>query len=110
MKLLFDQNLSPALVRRLADVYPDSAHVLDAGLDKADDQGIWRFARQYGFAIVSKDGDFRQLSFLIGAPPKVIWVRLGNCTTRGIEAALRSRRDELHEFDSADEAAFLILV
>ena len=110
MKLLFDQNLSPALVRRLADVYPDSAHVLDAGLDKADDQGIWRFARQHGFAIVSKDGDFRQLSFLIGAPPKVIWVRLGNCTTRDIEAALRSRRDELHEFDSADEAAFLILV
>ena len=88
MKLFFDQNLSPALVRRLADVYPDSAHVLDAGLDKADDRAVWRFARQHGFAIVSKDGDFRQLSFLIGAPPKIIWVRLGNCTTRDIEAVI----------------------
>ena len=33
MKLLFDQNLSPCLARRLADLYPDSAHVSEVGLD-----------------------------------------------------------------------------
>ena len=56
MKLLFDQNLSPKLVNRLADLFPDSTHVQSAGLDCADDNQIWEHARLNGFAIVSKDG------------------------------------------------------
>jgi len=32
MKLLFDQNLSFRLVRKLADVYPDCQHVRNIGL------------------------------------------------------------------------------
>ena len=109
MKLLFDQNLSPRLVQLLAGVYPGSAHVMDIGLSAADDRAIWAFARERGFAIVSKDGDFRQLSFLAGPPPKVIWVRLGNCTTDDIVTALRQRADDLQEFASAPEADFLIV-
>ncbi|MFN2406960.1 MAG: hypothetical protein ABR594_12965 [Pyrinomonadaceae bacterium] len=27
---------------------------------------------------MSKDSDMHQRSFLLGAPPKVVWVRLGN--------------------------------
>lgn len=37
MKLLFDQNLSPRLVDRLADLYPHAAHVDILGLGEADD-------------------------------------------------------------------------
>ena len=51
MKLLFDRNLSPRLVRLLAGVYPDSAHVMDVGLSAADDRAIWTFARERGFAM-----------------------------------------------------------
>ena len=107
MRLLFDQNLSPGLVQLLADIYPNSAHVMDAALDQAEDRDVWTFAQEHGFTIVSKDGDFRQLSFLLGAPPKVIWVRLGNCTTRDIETALRSSRVQLRDFDASEEAALL---
>ena len=32
MKLLFDQNLSPKLVNRLADLFPGSGHVQSVGL------------------------------------------------------------------------------
>ena len=46
MKLLFDQNLSPRLVQRLAGIYPDFAHVMDIGLSAADDRTIWAFARE----------------------------------------------------------------
>ena len=53
MRLLFDQNLSPRLVSLLADLYPDSAHVLDVGLGEADDRAVWTFAGENGFAIVS---------------------------------------------------------
>ena len=109
MRLLFDQNLSPKLVQLLADIYPDSAHVLDIGMSDADDRAVWTFAGENGFAIVSKDGDFRQFSFLAGAPPKVVWVRLGNCSTVDIVAALRRRAGELHDFDAAKEAALLII-
>ena len=33
MKLLFDENLSYKLVRLLADLFPDSVHVRDVGLE-----------------------------------------------------------------------------
>src|SRR5712692_6503846 len=70
MKLLFDHNLSYKLVGRLADLFPDAAHVRNVHLHEADDPTVWEYARANGFAIVSKDEDFHQLSFLYGAPPK----------------------------------------
>ena len=51
-----------------------------AGLASATDGDVWRHAREHGFAAVSKDPDFRQLAFLHGPPPKVIWVRIGNAS------------------------------
>jgi Domain of unknown function (DUF5615) len=65
VRLLFDQNLSRRLVRLLADVYPDSKHVAEVHLDAADDRAVWEFAKERGLTIVSKDADFRQLSFLL---------------------------------------------
>lgn len=81
MRLLLDQNLSFTLVQALADLYPDSAHVREVGLERADDDQVWRYAATRGLAIVSKDSDFRQMSFVRGHPPKVIWIRRGNCST-----------------------------
>ena len=91
MKLLFDQNLSPWLCRILADRFPGAIHVREAGLIEAADATIWRYAAQHGLAIVTKDADFRQGSFLQGHPPKTVWVRLGNCSTKSVEALLRRR-------------------
>ncbi|GAB4428475.1 MAG: DUF5615 family PIN-like protein [Anaerolineae bacterium] len=89
MKLLLDQNLSPRLVRRLSDLYPGSTHVSTVGLDRASDKEVWDFAHQNDFLIVTKDVDFSELSLLIGFPPKVIWIRRGNCSTSDIETILR---------------------
>jgi predicted nuclease of predicted toxin-antitoxin system len=109
MKLLFDHNLSYKLIARLADLFPDAEHVRNANLHEADDRTVWEYARANGFAIVSKDEDFHQLSFLYGAPPKVVWVRLGNCTTTDIEQALRRHHADLSNFDANEEGAFLIV-
>ena len=81
MKLLFDQNLSPKLAKRLADLFADSSHVQSEGLDCASDDQVWEHARLNGFAIVSKDADFNNLNVVRGSPPKVIWLVLGNCAT-----------------------------
>jgi predicted nuclease of predicted toxin-antitoxin system len=75
MKLLFDQNLSPRLVNRLADLHPDSQHVSFIGLDQADDRGVWTYANQYNFTVVTRDSDFGELTVLKEFPPKVIWIR-----------------------------------
>ena len=79
MRLLLDQNLSPRLLPALADLFPDSTHVREVGLKAAADHAVWQYAAQHGFAIVSKDADFHERSFLLGQPPKVIWIRRGNC-------------------------------
>ncbi|MGI8553012.1 MAG: DUF5615 family PIN-like protein [Dehalococcoidia bacterium] len=89
MKLLFDQNLSPRLVEWLADLFPGSSHVSFVGLDRARDTELRADARANGFMIVTKDADFSELAIVRGFPPKVIWLRLGNCTNRQVEQVLR---------------------
>lgn len=109
MKLLFDQNISHRLVSVLAGEYPESVHVRDIGLSAADDQAVWSYAAQNGLTIVSKDSDFQQRSLLYGHPPKVVWVRLGNCTTVAIAALLRARHSDVLAFEADITAAFLVL-
>jgi predicted nuclease of predicted toxin-antitoxin system len=109
MKLLFDHNLSHRLVRSLADTYPDSAHIRDIGLKTADDETIWNYAARHGLIIVSKDADFHQRSFVLGPPPKVIWIRLGNCRTTDIEELLRAQAEAVRTFLRDEEASFFAL-
>lgn len=109
MKLLFDQNLSPRLVRRLADIYAGSAHVREVGLRDAADSAIWDYAKLNGFAIVSKDSDFQQRSLLYGSPPKFIWLRVGNCPVKTVEDLLRKHSIAIHTFDLDDTKAHLML-
>lgn len=89
MKLLFDENLSPQLPRRLAELFPGSLHVRDIGMKATDDPVVWDYAKAHGFVIVSKDADMHDLSLVFGNPPKVVWVRLGNCSTRQVADLLR---------------------
>jgi predicted nuclease of predicted toxin-antitoxin system len=109
MRLLFDQNLSYRLVALVANEYPNAIHVRDIGLSTADDQVVWSYAAENGLTIVSKDADFQQRALLYGQPPKVIWIRLGNCTTAAIAVLLRSRHDDVTAFEADPTAAFLVL-
>ena len=109
MKLLFDENLARDLVGRLVDVFPASQHVTSLGLDRASDQEVWDYASVHEFTIVSKDADFNQLSFLHGAPPRVVWLRIGNCTTDEIEQILRKRTADIVAFEADDEASVLVI-
>ena len=99
MKLLFDHNLSPKLIQTLADVYPDSEHVFHVKLHESPDSELWEYAKQNDFCIVTKDVDFSELSLLKGFPPKVIWIRTGNCLTAEIEKLLREKAEEIKNLD-----------
>lgn len=110
MKLLFDQNISPRLVQRLAAEYPDSAHVSMCGLDQASDNEVWDYARDHGFVIVTKDADFSDLSVLLGFPPKVVWLRLRNCPTSDIETILRVHQSTLEALEHDPNTGIVELV
>lgn len=110
MKLLFDQNLSPSLATRLADVFPESAHVREVGLARATDELVWRYALERGFAIVTKDSDFQERSQIAGSAPRVVWVRRGNCSTHDIEAMLRTHALRIAALEQENEPGFLILL
>ena len=107
--LLFDENLAARLVAELAKLYPGCTNVAEQGLASGSDRAIWQYARDHGLIIVSKDEDFQRLSVLYGAPPKVIWIRLGNCSTADIARLLSDRRSEIDRFAADEEAAFLAL-
>ncbi len=109
MKLLFDENLSPVLPVALSDCFGESLHVRDVGLVSASDAEVWEYAARQQLAIVTKDSDFRQRSFLRGHPPKVIWIALGNCSTKMVEIALRQGLAEVGEFLADRLKSFLVL-
>jgi len=110
VKLLFDQNLSYRLVNALALEYPGSTHVRLIRLEKALDGVVWEYAKANGFVIVSKDADFHQRSFLFGHPPKVVWIRRGNCSTAIIEAMLREHWADVVTFSASEQGSFLALL
>ena len=89
MKLLLDENLSRKLVVRLAELYPESAHVGEVDMLESPDREIWEFAKARGFVIASTDSDFYELATTIGPPPKVVWLRRWTHPTRDAERVLR---------------------
>jgi len=97
------------LINRLADVFAQAAHIRDFNLERADDEAVWNFASQHDFVIVSKDSDFRQRSFLRGAPPKIIWLNVGNCPTSRIEEVIRQFSAQIDAFVKDDSTSFLEL-
>lgn len=107
MRLLFDENLSPKMVAGLGDVFPGSAHVDRAGLGGGSDIEVWRYAKENGFIIVSKDADFYEHSLLHGHPPKVIWIRRGNCTNRQLQLILRNKASVIAELCEANDVSLL---
>jgi predicted nuclease of predicted toxin-antitoxin system len=109
VKLLLDENISPRLAGVLADIYPGSAHVHSCGLGSADDLAVWQYAKDNSFTIVSKDSDFQERSVVVGAPPKVIWLRTTNCTSVEIEGLLRAALPDIKEFIQQDQVSCLVL-
>jgi len=109
MKLLFDQNLSFQLVLNLADLFPDSNHVYAINLDRAQDSEVYEYACREGFTLVTKDADFGDLNVLRGFPPKVVWIRRGNCSTGAIGDILRRHYDDIMALESDSTKGVLTL-
>jgi predicted nuclease of predicted toxin-antitoxin system len=109
MKLLFDENLSPKLPNLLSDFFPNSLHVRDVGMKATTDSVVWDYAKENDFMIVAKDADMHDLSLIFGNPPKVIWLRLGNCSTLQVENLLRRDFEAIKLFYDDENLSLLAL-
>lgn len=109
MKLLFDHNLSPDLIRRLAELFPRSNHVYLLNLHEAPDTAVWSYAREHGFIVVSKDADFAEISMVAGFPPKLLWLQIGNCTTDDVETVLRTNYQFIQQLVEDEHRGILSL-
>jgi predicted nuclease of predicted toxin-antitoxin system len=98
MKLLFDQNISFRVIKALSDCFPLAKQVKELNLENASDRTIWEFAKKENYTIVTFDSDFYDLTLLLGIPPKVIWLRLGNTATDTLINILKEHQSLIREF------------
>lgn len=105
--LLFDQNISFKVAKKIQESFPGAKHVSDHRLQGQRDIDIWEFAKAHNLCIVTFDFDFIDLSMLKGFPPKIIWLRLGNTTIEIIVARLESDAKLITDFLASTDTAFL---
>jgi predicted nuclease of predicted toxin-antitoxin system len=86
------------LATKLQDIFPGSTHVMLRNLDETPDEIIWEFAKASGFTIVTKDADYTETNLIKGFPPKVIWLRIGNCKIADLEMIIRKNHLIISEF------------
>ncbi len=106
-KLLFDNNISHRVLPRIANIFADSTHVMLEKLDEASDLEVWEFAKANNYTIVTKDSDFNDLVIFKGIPPKVIWLKIGNCKVVEIEKILKEYEQTIKVFLDEEESAIL---
>tara|TARA_R110000850_G_scaffold115256_2_gene230457 strand:+ start:48883 stop:49224 length:342 start_codon:yes stop_codon:yes gene_type:complete len=98
VKLLFDQNISFRIVKKIETFFPNSNQVRQIGIENYSDNEIWKYAKDTDFSVVTFDADFFEISNLKGHPPKIIWLRTGNLTTNNIIEILISKKEILTDF------------
>jgi predicted nuclease of predicted toxin-antitoxin system len=88
VKLLFDESLSPRLVERLSQLFPESESALRNGLARQGDMRILEYAVRGDFVLITTDADFRGL---MAEAPEARVVILKECDypTRVAEEVLR---------------------
>lgn len=108
MKLLFDQNISYKVLKKLELSFPGSKHISEIGLTNNSDIEIWKFSQVNNYTIVTFDSDFIDISILKGFPPKIILMKTGNLNTFEFISIFMKHENSIKEFLSTqNEIAYL---
>ena len=107
--LLFDENMSARAAAILGRDFPGAKHVKDFSLLESSDSDLWHTAKSEGLTILSKDDDFLQRALVLGHPPKVIILKIGNCSTRDLITILKHRSEAIRSFIFESPESLLVL-
>ena len=105
MRLLLDENISWRLAAYLRPHCTALLHVRDIQLDNSPDTSIWRYARQHGYDVLTKDEDFLRLVLAEGFPPRVVAVQNAQVPVKELAAFLLARLPQLASF-SGEQTEF----
>lgn len=110
MKLLFDNNISYRIIKKLQHLDIELIHVSSTILNKpAEDIDIWNFSKANDFTIVSFDEDFEELELMHSFPPKIILLKLGNVSTNYIAKYLSKNISVVVDFYNSEKLGLLKL-
>ena len=98
MRLLFDQNISFRITKKIHSFFTGCMHVSDCGLSDHEDSEIWQYAKNNDYVIVTFDSDYYDISIINGHPPKIIWIRTGNLTTNEIAQLMIHNEKAINSF------------
>ena len=59
--------------------------------------------------LFTKDADFIERAVIKGHPPKIIWIKAGNCSTDKIEFLLRDNHKLIQDFIADEENSVLTI-
>ena len=110
MKLLFDQNISHRILNHIQDILPEAKQLRDLGLENNSDKQIWEYAKKSAYIIVTFHGDFYAFSLVWGHPPKIIWIRTYNQTTKNVGEIIRKYIDKIQDFQNDNDLACLEII
>lgn len=102
MKLLFDESLSPRLVRILRDLFPESESALQNGLARIGDRRILEYAAPHDFVLVATDSDFERLLTQFPSA-KVVILRSCDYPTETAADVLRRNAIRIAELSTSQE-------
>lgn len=104
MNLLFDQNISPRILRVLTTEFTNCQHVRFVGLENSSDFEIFQYAKRNDLAVVTFDSDFVDLNAMYGTPPKIVFLNTGNLTTKNISELLsKNNLRVIHYLDTESD-------
>jgi predicted nuclease of predicted toxin-antitoxin system len=103
MKLLFDQNISFRITKKLQNYFSGCLHVSDCKMSDCEDPEIWEYAKENDFVIVTFDSDFYDISIINGHPPKIIWIRTGNLAMKEIVQLMIENQETINSFIEDDD-------
>jgi len=98
MRLLLDENVSWRLAAYLRSHCEVVLHVRDIGLDESPDTSIWRYARQHGYNLLTKDDDFVRLVLAEGFPPRVVALQNAQVPVKALAEFLLARMPQVEDF------------
>ncbi|MEM9543006.1 MAG: DUF5615 family PIN-like protein [Cyanobacteria bacterium P01_E01_bin.42] len=89
MIIWLNAHLSPAIATWITNELGITAIALrDVGLRDAEDEEIFRAAKEQGAVLMTKDRDFVDLLDRFGSPPQVIWLTCGNTSNARLKEIL----------------------
>lgn len=99
-----DINLPPRLATWMSEQGEINAlHLYEQGHAESSDRSLFDLARVANATIVTKDIDFKLMLDRMGPPPRVLWIRAGNTSTRSLIALFEERFDDiLHLFEAGE--------